>query len=271
MARYTTELRSICETITGLTADVGLTDTYSVIDKAVPLIFSFDYPIFDNNYKTALEKKILKHYYFREIGLETYGKWKFFLDRKLNEIMPLYNQLYKSALLEFNPMYDVDLTRTHNRKEDETTNVNGTSENTSTSKATSETDIHQTTNSTTDGTSSNTRADAFSDTPQSSLTGVDNLTYLTNYRKISDNGTTGDTTDTATDSTNTANVNSNITDNGKTTNNTIANSLEEYSENVIGKQGTTSYSKLLQEFRETFLNIDMLVIDELSELFMGVY
>lgn len=185
--------------------------------------------------------------------------------------MPLYNQLYKSALLEFNPMYDVDLTRTHNRKEDETTNVNGTSENTSTSKATSETDIHQTTNSTTDGTSSNTRADAFSDTPQSSLTGVDNLTYLTNYRKISDNGTTGDTTDTATDSTNMANINSNITDNGKTTNNTIANSLEEYSENVIGKQGTTSYSKLLQEFRETFLNIDMLVIDELSELFMGVY
>lgn len=35
---------------------------------------------------------------------------------KLNTIMPYYNQLYKSALLEFNPLYDADYWRKSNRE-----------------------------------------------------------------------------------------------------------------------------------------------------------
>lgn len=50
-----------------------------------------------------------------------------------------------------------------------------------------------------------------------------------------------------------------------------AKNLEEYTEQVSGKMGTTSYSKLLKEFRETFLNIDMLVIDNLQDLFFGLW
>ena len=96
MARYTTELRTICESIVGLTKDVGLAQTYDVIAQARPLIFDFDYPIFDHAYKSVLETKIIEHFYFREIGLENYGKFKFFLARKMREIMPYYNQFYKS-------------------------------------------------------------------------------------------------------------------------------------------------------------------------------
>ena len=43
-----------------------------------------DYPIFDENYREVLETKILKHFYFREIGFETFALWKFKLNEKLN-------------------------------------------------------------------------------------------------------------------------------------------------------------------------------------------
>lgn len=115
MSKYTTELRYICETEAGLSESVGQTKIKDVIAKAIPKIFDFDFPIFDESYRNVLETKILKHYYTREIGLETYGLWKLKLDTKLNEIMPFYNQLYKSALLEFNPLYEVDYSKTGNR------------------------------------------------------------------------------------------------------------------------------------------------------------
>ena len=42
-------------------------------------------------------------------------------------------------------------------------------------------------------------------------------------------------------------------------------------ETVKGKQGTQSYASLIMEFRETFLNIDMMVIEDLGELFMNIW
>ena len=49
------------------------------------------------------------------------------------------------------------------------------------------------------------------------------------------------------------------------------NSMEEYLETYSGKRGTASYSKLLKEFRETFLNIDMMIIGQLDDLFMQLW
>ena len=110
MSQYTTELRYICESLAGLEHSVGYSDIDEVIDNSYDKIFDFNYPIFDENYRPLLEKKILKHFYTREIGQETYGLWKLKLNTKMNEIMPYYNKLYNSELLEFNPLYDVDLT-----------------------------------------------------------------------------------------------------------------------------------------------------------------
>ena len=87
MATYTTLVRTLVENH----FDLGLKD----------------YPIFDENYRATLNDKIIKHYYFREIGLETPGLFKFYLNQKLAEIMPYYNKLYKSELIEFNPLYNV--------------------------------------------------------------------------------------------------------------------------------------------------------------------
>ena len=46
---------------------------------------------------------------------------------------------------------------------------------------------------------------------------------------------------------------------------------EDYIETITGKQGTENFSSLLNKFRETFLNIDMQVIDEFSDLFFGLW
>ena len=125
MSKYTTEVRFICETEAGLTDSVGFDDVDSVIEAALPHIFSFDFPIFDEDYRSVIETKILRHYYTREIGMETYGLWKLRLQTKLNEIMPFYNKLYESELLKYNPLYDVDMTTTNvGRKTGEDTRVN---------------------------------------------------------------------------------------------------------------------------------------------------
>ena len=47
-----------------------------------------------------------------------------------------------------------------------------------------------------------------------------------------------------------------------------SNSLDDYLEHVKGKQSSASYASLLKEYRETFLNIDLQVINDLNTLFM---
>lgn len=271
MSVYTTQVRFICEAEAGLKKSVGYDDVNTVIQNAIPKIFSFDWPIFDETYRNVLETKILKHYYTREIGLETYGLWKLKLDTKLNEIMPYYNQLYKSALLEFNPFYDVDLTRNHTGKKTGTEALKGNVDINGQVIVDNHGNVNTTDNTTVDNTTTSENIDKYSATPQGAIEDLRNDKYLTNARIITDanksNGTTNGKTDTSTDSTTDTTTNTTTT----TTNNTTINNTEDYLETVKGKQGTQSYAGLLLEFRETFLNIDMMVIEDLSELFMNIW
>lgn len=105
MSYYTTEVRYLCESMTDVPLEnfdnlKGVRRIDAIIDSAKSNIFDFDYPIFDEAYKGVLEKKILRHYYTREIGQETFGLFQLFLSDKMNEIMPYYNQLYESELLK---------------------------------------------------------------------------------------------------------------------------------------------------------------------------
>ena len=66
------------------------------------------YPIFDEEYRETLNNNILNHYYENEIGFETAPLFRFYLNQKLNEIMPYYNQLFFSADQDYNIIYNVD-------------------------------------------------------------------------------------------------------------------------------------------------------------------
>lgn len=223
MSKYTTEVRFICETFSGLDESKGCFNINEIVQQSRSKIFSFDYPIFDETYRGVIETKILKHYYTREIGLETVGLWLHKLDVKMNEIMPYYNQLYKSCLLEFNPFYNTDFTT----KRDIKTNEKGNSK-----------DETNTTNK---------EWELYSDTPQGSVTNLENETYLTNATKNTGDG-------------NTLNKGETNVDN-----------VQDYLETVKGKVGGENYSSLLEQYRKTFLNIDMMIIDELSDLFMNIW
>lgn len=347
MSSYTTELRYICEVAAGYDESQGGSSIADIISNARESIFDFNYPIFDDEYKEVLETKIIKHYYTREISEETVGLWKLRLDDKMNMIMPYYNKLYRSELLEFNPFYDVDLTRDRkiesdgqhsvsevgkrDRNEDREVSRNRSAESAnseiskienkgedSSSNSASSTEKNTEQNSVnrdTSGSESNTagRWDLYSDTPQGGVNGLignggsnigDNY-YLTNVRKIDDNSQkinsgesseSGESTgekfsngvgnsfsESKTESSgNVQNIgsasenieeNSSIDENENTSRNEIKNmsNLEDYIEHVKGKQGSASYSKMLEEFRQTFLNIDAMIIQELSPLFFGLW
>lgn len=279
MSKYTTELRYICETEAGLSESVGQTKIKDVIAKAIPKIFDFDFPIFDESYRNVLETKILKHYYTREIGLETYGLWKLKLDTKLNEIMPFYNQLYKSALLEFNPLYEIDYSKTGNRDSSGTRdNTENNSESYDESIDYNESHEESTTNSN-DGTltkgTTTTTTNYYSDTPQGTISNVIDGTYLTNatYNVAGNTGSDNTSNNGSVDS-NGSSKSKNEKDGsrkGSKSSNSNLTDTESYLESVRGKMSSKSYSALLIEYRETFINIDMMLIEELSDLFFGLW
>lgn len=247
MSKYTTEVRFICESKSGLSESKGFGSVDEVLNGSWDKIFTSKVSFFDEEYRGVLCKKILKHYYLREIGCETVGIWLLWMNTKLEEIMPYYNKLYESELIKFNPMNDVDW----NRKGNKTGNESGSG-----SRSTSGNNSGTNTQS---GTSSNTRKDLYSDTPQGALTGIESETYLTNARKVSDSGETGVNGST-----------SGSYEDSESSSNKV-DTTEDYVESVTGKQGGSSYSKLLNEFRETFLNIDMQVIEEFAEMFMELW
>lgn len=253
MSKYTTEVRFICENSAGLCESEGTDNIDSILDKCWNKVFNFDFPIFDEKYRQVLCRKILKHYYTREIAHETVGRWKLALNAKLNEIMPYYNQLYKSELLEFNPFYDVNLTRsregsgTSNRISNNTETNIGTSKNVSKGSSTNNTDT----------------LNRFSDTPQNSMDtqGIADSVPLTTVTKVNeDNTTSNESTDTLTRN-----------DNKKGSGTENINNTDKYIETVKGKQGTENYSSLLKKFRETFLNIDMMIIEDCSDCFFTLW
>lgn len=233
LSKYTTQLRYIIESIAGMekSIDYGTAVFSAMLESARTKIFDFSYPIFDENYKSVLETKILKHYFTMEIGFEVYGLFHLKLDTKLNEIMPYYNKLYNSAQLEFNPFDEINLEKQYVK--------NGTSNN----------ELNESTNVTDNGSEASTSL--YSDTPQGGIDGIESGHYLTNATK--NNSTNSNNTSGTTESVN-----------------TLTNT-DEYVETIKGKNSSASYSKLLNEYRETLINIDMMIINELSDLFMNLW
>ena len=287
VSKYTTEVRFICEQKAGLEGSVGASDVDEVLDKSWNKVVTSEFQIFDESYREKLVKKVLKHYYLREIASETAGIWMLWMNTKFEEIMPYYNQLYESAKLKFEPFYDVDYKRSSQR--DVTETEHGSYENKGQSESSgSSSETGKTTNTSTEiahnyvadvGETGGTSNDLYSDTPQGALNGVDSQTYLTNARKVTNNGNTKDevTTD-INDKVDGSGTSESSGESSQTVNtllnNTNAKSGEKsdgYSESVKGKSGGSSYSKMLIEYRDTFLNIDMLVIQEFDDLFFKLW
>lgn len=213
MAKYTTTIRNLIDN----NFDFGLKN----------------YPIFDENYREVLNNKILMHYYMDEIGFETAGLFKVYLNNKMNEIMPYYNELYKKQkdlLLNFDKT--TNMTETFTR--DNTTNTNATS------------------NSTSSNTASGTSKNVYQDTPMGNITeqNIDNYSYASK-QEFNKNQNTSSIED-----------NSSLT--GKATN------LENYIRTKTGNNGRLYGIEILKMIKNNYMNIDEMIINELQDLFMGI-
>lgn len=267
MSKYSTELRYIIESKFPL----GL-------DK---------YPIFSEEYRESLNQKILNHYYFNEIGFETAGKFKFYLNNTLNEIMPYYNQLYQSSLISINPLLTFERRTSGNKHvtalTEETLNNDShqTIDNTTTSDQNEDTTQTNTTGSTKDTNANNVISDKdiFSDTPQAliSMVTLENDIYATDAR-MKENTNVIDETEVLTGTNNTTStIENNTVNTSFSTSNSTANADNKTNAssneiNVITENGyEIPLADLILKYRETFLNIDMLIINDLKDLFMMVY
>ena len=200
-----------------------------------------DYPIFDEQYREFLNAKIIDHYYYREIGLESVDMFIRQLRTKMWEIMPYYNKWYaaEDRMADIDPLSTQDMHSTG-------------SANSHASSSMKQKHGEKASNLTKSESRSKART-VDSETPQTMLAG--NQDYATAAR---DNHSSGDGTndvkssgssETSTDSTNSAG-----------------------SGNESHSWGYTGHAPaLIDAWRATFANIDMMVIDELESLFMGIY
>lgn len=191
-----------------------------------------DYPITDESHRAVLNQKIIDRYWNREIGLETIDQFTFNLGRKMREIMPRYDQLMQSQLIEFDPLDTLNIRSTNASKSN--TKGNGTSKSES---------------------KSNNKANAISiesDFPQQSLHEDDNEKSGAYGRGSTESDSTGETEGSAED-----------------TRQDEAESSDSSESSTKGFSG--SAAMLLMQYRESIANYDVEILGELNELFMSIW
>lgn len=261
MSKYTTQLRFIIEMSTIDNEDMSIRQRISL---AAPKIFNFSFPIWSEDYRQKLEEKILLHYFNKEIGLETVGLWKLYLEERLNLIMPYYNQLYETIANKFDYLSDTNITETYVYQRKNTGTNSGTLDSTTTDDGndtfTSKQDQNGTENQT-----GNTHS-LESDLPQANYANIDYGTKMvdgTQNNDISKNNSININSNNDTNNTTT------VKQNTKTTLNT--NIDDNYDKTRKGASGGRSLTEMMLEYRQSLINIDKMVIEELADLFMLIY
>ena len=176
--------------------------------------------------KEKLAKKIVDHYFMREIGYETPALFQHFAKIKMQEIMEYELPVVYSNSLEYDPLESVlfDITETRQIQ------GQGTSESSSTSNGSG--------------------LSVASDTPQTNINKQDILSGHYASQTNASESTTGvnGTTDTSSQTT------------------------EQFTHHEQGNKGVLdSYQKMLVDYRKSLVAVDKEIIEQLDELFMGIY
>ena len=130
MAKYTIELRNICDLYGRDTVESWFKD-YNVEDYLLPE-FAEKVARAGVWSKDRLARKIVDHYYMREIGLETPALFKHYAKVKMQELMEKYLMIIYTNCIEYDPFESVDFHITESR----TINNNNQTTGNSTSNST---------------------------------------------------------------------------------------------------------------------------------------
>lgn len=248
-------------------------------------LWDFDYPsYYKGEAKTAFEQKVIDHYMFRQIGVETPARFKHNFKTRIREIMPYYLQMYKSVeIMEKieDPFGNVDVTETYTESHSGTVTGSHSSESsgTETGTTTSNSDVTSSRSESFEGSENRSvtenKLNKYSNTPQGEVYNIDS--YMTDVR-VEENATldnlsrTQDLTEEAsetTDTEGTLNTSKEASTSGQTSSSsegTVTHTLTRQ-----GNQGVNTYAHDMIEYRQSFIDVDMMIIRELSDLFLLVY
>jgi hypothetical protein len=236
MASYTMQLRKVINLYTRDEVEQWFKD-YNLNDYLLPdQIETIEHSNLFN--KDKLAKKIVDHYFMREIGFETPALFRHYAKTTMAEIMETYLPLIYTQAIQYNPLINVDYTEVYSHEH----TGEGQSEGTSNS------------NSNTNGNSSGLNIN--SDTPQGQVNKEEILTGKYASSTSANENATVATDETKVDSTNKTNT----------------KDIDSYTRNVKGNQGiTASYQAMIMQYRDTVANYTKEIIDELNSLFMALY
>lgn len=157
-----------------------------------------------------LAKKIVDHYYMKDLGFETYAMFKHYATIQMEEIMESKLPLIYSSAIKYDPLVNVDYTESYLAHSNSTSNGSGLAVN--------------------------------SDTPQGQIskTAILSGAYASS---------TGATESTAT-----------------------GNDTSDYTKTIKGNSGVSATAqKMVELYRNNIRAIDLEIIKELNDLFMGLF
>lgn len=117
MSKYTIELRKVCDLYGRDTVENWFKD-YCLYDYLTEEEIEVIKKRGTWN-KDKLAKKIVNHYYMREIGFETIGLFKHYVKVKMDELMEEKLPLIYSSSIHYDPLVNVDYTETYSRQIDD--------------------------------------------------------------------------------------------------------------------------------------------------------
>lgn len=220
--------------------------------------------------KERLARKIVDHYFMREIGFETPGLFAHYVKVTMQEIMEEKLPLIYSASIKYDPLVNVDFTETFERNVE---NSNETSSSGNGSSSSVGTDNSSSSGSGSSSSSSSSDSlNITNNTPQKRITAQDLETGAYASSVNQNNTTNEDTTENTTlnesesTSSNTSQNSSSSTSQGS------GEETENYTKKVKGNSGVSATAqKMIEQYRQNIVAIDRQIIEELNILFMGLY
>ena len=245
MSKYTTMLRFPVEQ---RLKDLGLTPDEVNWSNIYRFVGLEDYPIYDETHRQVLNDKIIRRYWMREIGFETMGLFRWHMRAKMHEIMPYYNELYKTVGLIEDPLSTRDMSYEEEWTRDESEKTSSMSTATSSVDGQTSSQSHSVTDVRT----------VFQDTPMNGLdTGaIANMDYAS---EVTFDDTTVDANSSGTSSSDT-----HSDENGSGTRDGDFEGTKTHREHGYDRP----QAETLLTYRKAIRNIDLEIVDALSDMFM---
>lgn len=229
-----------------------------------------DYPIWKEEYREHLNQTIYEHFMFRRIAAPTPQMFVFYLNRRMRERMPAYNEIYKKLAETDSPFDTYEETRQANTAiegqsaratHDE---VEGTQDVTGHSDTSSESTESASTNS--DSLATNTT----SNTPASYMENPYDPKYMSSLAQSKSNATGSSEGESASKGTEDSTNETRTRSEADGTDNANHSQSTDYLSKVNARSGFLA-DVIESSLSQGFLNTDLMVCDMLEPCFMQVW